>query len=299
MSSVTLKAACYGKDKVRVLKVYRDGKKQTAVELTCRLTLEGDIETSFTKADNSVVVTTDTCKNTIYIMAKRSANVDNIEVFAQEITEHVLRQYKHIHVAHVDIIKHKWSRMTVDGEEHPHSFVRDGEEVQTTKVSHYRQGDKVEIVSGLKGLLVLKTTGSAFHGFYKDEYTTLPEVWDRIFSTAVDCTWTFESASASALRQLNFPEIHQNVKKITQDTFAKDDSASVQATMYKMQKAILDQHEAVAEVSYVLPNKHYFGVDMSKFNIDNTDSNLDVYQPVSDPSGLITATVARKSRSRL
>jgi urate oxidase len=58
MSSVTLKAACYGKDKVRVLKVYREGAKQTAVELTCRLTLEGDIETSFTKADNSVVVTT-------------------------------------------------------------------------------------------------------------------------------------------------------------------------------------------------------------------------------------------------
>lgn len=58
MSNVTLKAACYGKDKVRVLKVYRDQKKQTAVELTCRLTLEGDIETSFTKADNSVVVTT-------------------------------------------------------------------------------------------------------------------------------------------------------------------------------------------------------------------------------------------------
>jgi urate oxidase len=153
MSTATLKAACYGKDKVRVLKVYRDGEKQTAVELTCRLTLEGDIETSFTKGDNSVVVTTDTCKNTIYIMAKRSANVDNIEVFAQEITEHVLRQYQHIHVAHVEIIKHKWSRMTVDGELHPHSFVRDGEEVQTTKVSHYRQGDKVQIVSGLKGLV--------------------------------------------------------------------------------------------------------------------------------------------------
>jgi urate oxidase len=246
-----------------------------------------------------VVVTTDTCKNTIYIMAKRSANVDNIEVFAQEITEHVLRQYQHIHVAHVEIIKHKWSRMTVDGELHPHSFVRDGEEVQTTKVSHYRQGDKVQIVSGLKGLLVLKTTGSAFHGFYKDEFTTLPEVWDRIFSTAVDCTWTFEPNSPSALRQINFQDIHQNVKKITQDIFAKDDSASVQATMYKMQKTILDQHEPIAEVSYVLPNKHYFGVDMSKFNIDNTDANLDVYQPVSDPSGLITATVARKSRSRL
>jgi urate oxidase len=67
MSNVTLKAACYGKDKVRVLKVYRDGKKQTAVELTCRLTLEGDIETSFTKADNSVVVTTGMNRHHIFV----------------------------------------------------------------------------------------------------------------------------------------------------------------------------------------------------------------------------------------
>ncbi|CAO3675231.1 unnamed protein product [Umbelopsis vinacea] len=299
-SQVYLKKARYGKDKVKVMKVYRDGKWQTCVELTVALTLEGDIETSYTEADNSVVVTTDTCKNTVYIIAKRSANVDNIEVFAQEITEHVLKQYKHIHVAHVQIIKHKWSRMLIDGELHPHSFVRDGEDVQTTHVTHYRDGNKITIESGLKNLLVLKTTGSAFHSFYKDEYTILPEVWDRIFSTSVDATWRFESTSPSVLRyQINYPEVHASVKKITMDTFAKDDSASVQATLYKMQQQILRDNKSVGEIDYSLPNKHYFGVDMSKFKIDNTDKNLDVYQPVADPSGLITATTARKPAAKL
>lgn len=247
--------------------------------------LEGDIETSYTKADNSVVVTTDTCKNTVNIVAKRSQNVDNIEVFGQEITEHVLKQYAHLSGAFVDIIKHKWTRLIVDGKPHNHSFVRDGEDIQTTSVHHYRAGNEVRITSGLDKLLVLKTTGSAFHGFYTDEYTTLVPVWDRIFSTAVDCKWTFVSKSPSTLRNIDYKAIHAGVKQITCDTFAKDDSASVQATLYLMQQQILAKFPAVAEVSYALPNKHYVGVDMSKFNIDNAGKNMEVYHPQADPSG--------------
>ncbi|CAO0794158.1 unnamed protein product [Mucor circinelloides] len=284
-ANVYLKKARYGKDLVRLMRVYKEGNVQHCTELTVRLLLEGDIETSYTKADNSVVVTTDTCKNTVNIMAKRSQNVDNIEVFGQEITEHVLKQYAHISGAFVDIIKHKWTRLIVDGKPHNHSFVRDGEDIQTTSVHHYRAGNEVHITSGLDKLLVLKTTGSAFHGFYTDEYTTLVPVWDRIFSTAVDCKWTFVSKSPSTLRNIDFKAIHAGVKQITCDTFAKDDSASVQATLYLMQQQILAKFPAVAEVSYALPNKHYVGVDMSKFNIDNAGKNMEVYHPQADPSG--------------
>lgn len=219
-------------------------------------------------------------------MAKRSANVDNIEVFAQEITEHVLKQYQHIHKVHVSIIKHKWTRLLVDGQPHPHSFVRDGEDIQTTQVTHERAGDKIRIVSGLSKLLLLKTTGSAFHGFYRDEYTTLAETWDRIFSTSVDCTWTFQSRPKAFLRtRIDYPAIHAGVRQITTDTFATDDSASVQATLYLMQKRILDRFPEIAEVYYALPNKHYVGIDLGKFNMDNTGKNMEVYYPQQDPSG--------------
>ncbi|OZJ02317.1 hypothetical protein BZG36_04458 [Bifiguratus adelaidae] len=296
-----LKTAKYGKDKVRLLKVYRTPQKQVAVELTVRLMLEGDIETSYTKADNSVVVTTDTCKNTVYYIAKHSQNVDTPELFAQELTQHMLNHYSHIHVAHAEIIKHKWTRILVDGKPHAHSFVRDGDEVQTVHVTQYRKGDRVECKSGISNLLVLKTTGSAFYGYYKDQFTTLPEVWDRIFSTAVDCTWTYNKHSVAAFRNIDFQRVFDGVKKITLETFATDDSASVQATMYLIQTRILELFPEVEETYYSLPNKHYFGVDMSKLagGIDNTGKNLDVYQPVSDPSGLITATVSRKPKSRL
>ncbi|CAO3598827.1 unnamed protein product [Absidia cylindrospora] len=297
--NVYLKATRYGKDLVRLMRVYREGQTQRCTELTVRLLLDGDISTSYTHADNSVVVTTDTCKNTVNMLAKRSQNVDNIELFAQEITEHVLKQYAHISHAYVDIIKHKWSRLNVDGKPHPHSFVRDGEDVQTCSVVQERAGNKITVKSGLKKLLVLKTTGSAFHGFYRDQYTTLGETWDRIFSTAVDSEWTFVANDANTLRFVNFPAIHDSVKKITCDTFATDDSASVQATMYLMQTQILAKHPEVAEISYALPNKHYVGMDLSKLGLDNTGKNMDIYYPQPDPSGLITATVARKSASKL
>ncbi|KAI8369920.1 urate oxidase [Blakeslea trispora] len=283
-NNVYLKRARYGKDLVRLMRVYKEGNIQNCVELTVKLMLEGDIEVSYTKADNSVVVAT----------GNRSENVDNIEVFGQEITEHVLKQYSHISSVYVDIIKHKWTRLIVDDKPHPHSFVRDGEDIQTTSVVHHRAGNEVHITSGLDKLLVLKTTGSAFHGFYKDEYTTLVPTWDRIFSTSVDAKWTFSSKSPAVLRKVDYKAIHAGVKKITCDTFAKDDSASVQATLYLMQQQVLAKFPAIGEISYALPNKHYVGVDMSKFNIDNTGANASVYHPQADPSGLITATAARK-----
>ena len=196
-----------------------------------------------------------------------------------------MKQYAHIDGAFVDIIKHKWTRLIVDGKPHPHSFVRDGEDIQTASVQHKRAGNQITITSGLDKLLVLKTTGSAFHGFYKDEYTTLVPVWDRIFSTAVDAKWTFTSKDPNVTKNIDFKNIHASVKQITTDTFAKDDSASVQATLYLMQQQILAKHPEIAEVSYALPNKHYVGVDMSKFNIDNNGKNLEVYHPQADPSG--------------
>ena len=54
---------------MKLLKVHKDpkdSKHQSVVELTVQILLEGEIETSYTKADNSVVVATDSMKNTVY-----------------------------------------------------------------------------------------------------------------------------------------------------------------------------------------------------------------------------------------
>jgi urate oxidase len=215
----------------------------------------------YTKADNSVVVATDSVKNTIYIKAKQHP-VTPPELFASILGTHFVETYAHITTAHVKIVTHRWTRMTIDGKPHPHSFYRDGAETRNVEAV-IRKGAGIDIRSAIAGLLVLKSTGSQFHGFVRDEFTTLPEVWDRILSTEVDCGWawrTFSGLSAVKAAVPRFDQAWAAARGITLKTFAEEDSPSVQNTMYKMSTRILSAVPDVETVDYSLPNKHYFTV---------------------------------------
>jgi urate oxidase len=292
-----LSSARYGKDNVRVYKVSREESTgmQTVTEMTVCCLLEGAIETSYTKADNSVVVATDSIKNTIYIKAKENP-VTPPELYASILGQHFLDKYPHISVANVGVVVHRWTRMTIDGKPHPHSFFRDGQETRNVEVVASR-AHGISIQSGIKGLLVLKSTGSAFHGFVRDEFTTLGETWDRILSTEIDCTWTWKPLPGVAAVQEAVPlfdKAWQDVRHITMKTFAEDDSASVQNTMYKMCEQILDAAPEVEKTSYSLPNKHYFEIDLQWHKgTKNTGKDAEVYAPQSGPNGLIKCEVSR------
>ncbi|OJJ46683.1 hypothetical protein ASPZODRAFT_132794 [Penicilliopsis zonata CBS 506.65] len=290
-------AARYGKDNVRVYKVHRDESTgiQTVVEMTVRVLLEGDIETSYTKADNSVVVATDSMKNTIYILAKQ-VPVTPPELFGSIVGTHFIEKYKHIHAAHVDIITHRWARLTIDGKPHPHSFFRDSQETRNVQVD-VTEGVGIDIKSSISGLTVLKSTNSQFWGFVRDEYTTLKETWDRIFSTDVEASWKWKRFNGlDAVKAVipKFDEAWTAARDITLKTFAEDNSASVQNTMYKMADQILAAAPLVESVEYSLPNKHYFEVDLSWHKgLKNTGKDAEVYAPQTNPNGLIKCTVCR------
>lgn len=156
--------------------------------------------------------------------------------------------------------------MIIDGLPHPHSFLRDGTETRNVEVSAKR-GAGITVRSGIQGLLVLKSTGSGFHGFVRDEYTTLGETWDRILSTEVDASWewaTFKTLDDIRALLPNFDTAWEAAREITLKTFAEDNSASVQATMYKMADQILARVPGVNHVDYSLPNKHYFEISKSQ-----------------------------------
>ena len=187
--------------------------------------------------------------------------------------------------------------MVVDGKPHPHSFLRDGAETRNVELVN-REGAGLTIKSGIDKLLVLKSTGSAFYGFHRDEYTALPETWDRILSTEVKADWTwrtFDSLASVKSKVSEFDAAFKAAHKITIETFAKDESASVQNTMYKMSDQILAAVPLVEKVDYLLPNKHYFEIDLSWHKgLKNTGKDAEVYAPQSDPNGLIQSTVTRK-----
>lgn len=308
-------AARYGKDNVRVCKVSRDpeSKIHTVTEMTVCCLLEGDIDTSYTQANNSVVVATDSIKNTIYVKAKENP-VTPPELYATILGTHFLDKYSHMHVANVKVVTHKWARMDINGKPHPHSFFRDGQDTRNVEARVTRES--VELASSIAGLQVFKSTGSQFHGFVRDEFTTLPETWDRLLSTDVDCSWTWKFKDLAAVEEAvpKFDEAFSAAKSTTMDLFANDDSASVQATMYKMAEQVLDAVPETLTVSYELPNKHYFevgkwivyfsfldgknranwkGIDLSYINIQNTGKDAEVYAPQSGPNGLIRCEVSR------
>lgn len=205
--------------------------------------------------------------------------------------------------------------MVVEGAEHPHSFMRDGEEKRVVSAV-VRRGEGIEVRSGLTGLLVLKSTGSQFHSFHRDEFTRLPETWDRILSTEVEAGWhwkTFNDLEDVKREQSAFDQAHEDARRITLETFARENSPSVQNTMYKMAEQILEAARGVERVEYSLPNKHYFEIggleqmkklvdkrltlvtDLSWYNgLKNTGADAEVYAPQSDPNGLIQCTVERK-----
>ncbi|CAN8096853.1 unnamed protein product [Discula destructiva] len=292
-----LASARYGKDNVRVYKVHRDQSTgvQTVTEMTVTCLLEGEIDTSYTEADNSVVVATDSMKNTIYIKAKEHP-VNPPELFAAILGQHFLDTYAHIHTAHLKIVVHRWTRMVIDGKAHPHSFFRDGQETRNVEATVSRASG-LTVKSAIVGLTVLKSTGSAFHGFVRDEYTTLGETWDRILSTDVDCGWTWKTfASLKEVEETvpKFDDAWEKARAITMKTFAEDESPSVQNTMYKMCEQILEAVPETATANYSLPNKHYFEIDLSWHKgLKNTGKDAEVYAPQSGPNGLIKCEVAR------
>lgn len=254
--------ARYGKDNVRVYKVHKneDG-TQDVTEMTVCSLLEGDIAASWTKSDNSNIVATDTQKQTVYVMAKLHP-VNPPELFASILGQHYIDQYPHIDVAHVSVIVHRWTRMDVEGKPHPHSFFRDGAETRVVNVAAKR-GSGISVKSSIKGLLVLKSTGSQFWGFHKDEYTRLPETWDRILSTEVEAAWNWRQFATLDEVKSDIPSFDKawnDARKITLETFAKENSPSVQNTMYKMCEQILEAAPKVDSVEYSLPNKHYFEI---------------------------------------
>lgn len=203
-------------------------------------------------------------KNTVYVKAKEHP-VNPPELFASILGTHFVETYPHITKANIKIICHRWTRMVIDGKPHPHSFYRDGAETRNVEaaISKTKQGISIDIRSGIVGLLVLKSTGSQFHGFVRDEYTLLPEVWDRILSTDVDCGWAWKTFAGVSAVKAAIPQSDQaweTARAITMKTFAEENSPSVQNTMYKMCISILGAVPDVETVDYALPNKHYFEV---------------------------------------
>jgi urate oxidase len=272
----------YGKAENRVVRVYRDTARHEIRDLNVSTSLRGDFAAAHTAGDQSHVLPTDTQKNTAFAFAKKHG-VTSPEDYAIALATRLLDATPAATGARVEVEEYPWERIPVDGEGHDHAFVRRDGGVRTTAVDVTT--DATVVQSGLKDLVVLKSTGSEFRGFLRDEYTTLPEADDRVLATSLTATWRF------AADDHDWNESYDHIRRRLLATFATTYSRALQETLYAMGTAVLEARPEVAEISFSAPNKHHHLVDLSPFGIDNDG---EVFIAADRPYGQIEATVTRE-----
>jgi urate oxidase len=271
----------YGKSRVRLVKVRRPSSAEPheIVDLTIDVQLEGDFDAVYVDGDNSPCLATDTMKNTVYVIARQD-RLEHVETFALRLAEHFIAQPA-VSRARISAFEHRWDRLPAGGRPHPHAFVQAGGEQWTAVVTRDAHGS--EIVSGLTNLSVLKTIDSAFSGFPRDRYTTLPETEDRILATSITASWNYRTEIADFTAR-------ERIRGALVETFATHQSRSIQHTLHAMAQAALASCDDATEITLTLPNRHHLLVDLAPFGLDNPN---EVFVATDQPFGLIEATVIR------
>jgi urate oxidase len=274
----------YGKSNVRLTKVSRHASgRHDLLEVSVDIELQGQFEKSYTHGDNASVVATDTMKNTVYALACQHT-FNCIENFGQLLASHFVANNKQVTQATVRLSESPFQRIVVNGQPHVHSFFGGGSERRTATVTVTR--DRTTVSSGLDGLLILKTTASAFEGFQRDRYTTLKETRDRIFATILQMEWTYPDATACA----DYNAAHVNARDAALRAFASNFSDAVQQTLYQMGDEVLKVVPEADEVTLTMPNKHRILANLAPFDLTNDN---EVFVTTDEPFGLIRGTVKR------
>jgi urate oxidase len=276
----------YGKSRVRLVKVVRHGEIHHLYEWNVNVFLTGDFTACFLAGDNTGLLATDTMKNTVYAVA-RTSTATSPEAFALELANFLAGRNPQIAGVRIEIAEKTWIRIKADGVKHPSAFMQRGPDVHTAVID-LPQGGTATVTSGVRGLVILKTSHSAFAGFKRDELTTLPETWDRLFGTEATIDWIY-----TALPE-DFSAFRTRILDRLLTTFATHDSLSVQQTLYAMAEAVLAAEPEVLELTLTMPNRHNIPIDFSRnqppFNFEADNS---IFVPQDEPSGLIHARVTR------
>ena len=195
-------------------------------------------------------------------------------------------QFDQVAWAEVTIEQEPWVRIPVDGSPHPHSFTRGGSCTRLCTVRLDRGSEPV-VSGGLRGLEVIKTTGSGFAGFFRDPYTTLADTTDRIFATRIDATWKYVRGHFIVRGGLRDGALRAagGVRPARQRERAADDLRHGEALLARLPR--------IASVSITMPNQHRLLVNLEQFGMDNPN---EIFVATREPYGLIKGTVARDGK---
>lgn len=280
----------YGKAENRIVRIVRDTPRHQIRDVNVSTCLRGRFDDAHLTGDQGTVLPTDTQKQTSYAFAK-TTGLTSLERYAHALAAHFVGDVEPVDQARIELEEFAWERVTVGGQEHDFSWVRSGQETRTVAVTVDADGS-TWITGGLKDLVVLKSSGSEFHGFLEDEYTVLEPTSDRIMATSLVARWRFDTSPGSAtavdLATFDFDAAYAAVKAAMVETFASFHSLALQQTLFQMGRAAIEAVPELVEVRLSAPNKHHFAYDLGRFGIENHN---EVFHADDRPYGLIQASV--------
>ncbi len=214
---------------------------------------------AYTEGDNRAVVATDTMKN---VILRHALEHDGcvLEGFLDALGHRFLGTYPEMEGLRLWAREQPFERVAVGaaGERSDRLFsLGDGDRgVAELELERAADGSigLVDARSGRVGLRLLKTTGSAFTRFARDEATTLPERADRPLFIGVDVHWRYaDPVDALAGDPARYVAAAQ-VRDVVATVFHEFVSESIQHLVHEMGQRLLERYPVLREVAFRAEN---------------------------------------------
>jgi urate oxidase len=230
----------YGKLEVPVQLVR--GERLLAADVSMEVLGQGFLP-AYTDGDNTNVVATDTMKNVILRRA-HEYDGETLEGLLDELGRGFLATYPEMEGLRLWADRQPWVAET------GRVFRRVDGDHAVASLELGRSGGAIDVVaqrSGHVGLRLLKTTGSAFTKFARDDDTTLPERLDRPLFVHLDVHWRYIDPHDAVGPAHVAPDAVLALVLETYDAFV---SESIQHLVHELGTRILERFPALAQVSF-------------------------------------------------
>jgi urate oxidase / 2-oxo-4-hydroxy-4-carboxy-5-ureidoimidazoline decarboxylase len=248
------KRSYYGKGDVTVYRLHRDGKGPAGGSpvfgANILMLVYGDaFWPTYATGDNTGLIATDSMKNFIQRETINYQGPD-LEGCCRFLGEKFIDTYAQVEGVQVSAVEIPYAPLPGGRASGNTAFSPAGPERATARIEINR-GGMVEVASGIRGFRLLRLGGSAFHGFVRDQYTTLPDIANRPLHMWLDLEWLYTAASAG----FSSGAITACARHVVFDVFNNFESGSIQQVIYQIGARMLAEIPAIAEIHLEANNR--------------------------------------------
>jgi urate oxidase len=218
---------------------------------------------SFTAGDNTNVVATDSMKNFILRHAALFKG-ETIEGFLAFVSQHFLAKYPQVASISITGDRLPFDPVVVPGKDEwtdsglVYRRSHNDHTSASMEIERTEDGNGTFISShlcGLTDLQLIKVSGSSFYGFIRDEYTTLPESYDRPLYIFLNIYWTYKDITDAISNEITNYVPAEQIRDIAQTVFHEYKTPSIQFLIYQIGLRMLSRFPQLVEVRFESNNR--------------------------------------------